>query len=152
MYTGQPSTLLQRFPLFAKSASKYKSFADIVKDISVLPYDIYQFSEVVKFSSEWRASVHRGRLQGVQNYSGNFTSFPDIEFIEQLIESYTDAPLSYTLDIGKTGNRWAVVEVHPFVSCGLYGFHSGLLPRMMINGFNWMLENGRKVNAPFSKG
>lgn len=54
-----------------------------------------------------------------------------------MITAYTNSPRAYTLDIGINEFGTTVIEVHPFVSCGLYGFHDlKVLPQMFIAGFN----------------
>ena len=142
--TGKPSNVEMTYPLFVKSADRYKDIAGIIHDKMMLPDGVYQFSEIVEFTSEWRAFVFRGELRGIHYYSVDFTEFPDIVHVKQMIDAYHDAPAAYTLDIGKTEKGWFVVEVHPFVSCGLYGFRDNrVLAQMMISGFRWMVEKGR---------
>jgi hypothetical protein len=77
---------------------------------------------------------------------GDFASFPDLQQIQTVIEVYQDAPPAYTLDIGLIkGGTWGVIEVHPMVSCGLYGFrhHQSLIP-MMVQGFRWMVDQANR--------
>jgi len=67
---------------------------------------------------------------------------PNIKLIENMIKDYTDSPMSYTLDVAVTeNNETCLLEVHPFVSCGLYGFADyRLLPTMFTTGYNWFKE------------
>lgn len=130
---------------FVKSQDRYKFFTDIVTNPAGVPEGNYMVSEVVEFESEWRAIVQQGELVGLQHYMGDFTNFPDISFLHALIQAYTNSPLAYTLDIGKTDKGWALVEVHPFVSCGLYGFADyKKLPILFVQGFHWFLQESRK--------
>ena len=40
-----------------------------------------------------------------------------------MINAYADSPYAYTIDVAVLGNKETVlIEVHPFFSCGLYGF------------------------------
>ena len=56
-----------------------------------------------------------------------------------MIKDYKDSPLSYTLDVGINNNGTFIIEVHPFVSCGLYGFSDyRILCYMFENGFNYI--------------
>lgn len=143
--TRRPDRVTLSFPLFVKSVDRYKDVADIVKNPSLLTNQVYQFSEVVEFTSEWRAFVDRGELRGIQHYAGDFAEFPDTARVKQMIDAYRNAPPAYTLDVGKTEKGWQVVEVHPFVSCGLYGFRDyRALPQMMIAGFFWMVAEGKR--------
>ncbi|MFW6247159.1 MAG: ATP-grasp domain-containing protein, partial [bacterium] len=66
-----------------------------------LPDGNYQVSEIVTILSEWRCFVYSNKLVGLQNYLGDFTLFPNVELINQMIEKYkTEAPIAYTLDVG----------------------------------------------------
>lgn len=122
--------------LFIKSNEAYKGFTDVVENTSTLPAGEYLVSEVVEMDSEWRAFVQNGELVGLQHYLGDFLLFPDVSKLKEMINAYQDAPRSYTLDIGVANKTTMVIEVHPFVSCGLYGFHDyKRLPNMMIQGY-----------------
>jgi ATP-grasp domain, R2K clade family 2 len=131
--------------LFVKSNSQYKKVTDVIKDTDSLPEDEYLVSELLDIDSEWRAFVQNGQLVGIKQYLGDFEVFPDIEAVKRMIHVYEDAPLSYTLDIGMVQEKCVIIEVHPFVSCGLYGFHEyKLLPIMMIQGFSYMKKEALK--------
>ncbi|PLS18962.1 DUF4343 domain-containing protein [Bacillus sp. M6-12] len=130
---------------FVKSNSQYKRFTDEISETSSLLEDKYMVSEVLDIDSEWRAFVQMGQLLGIKHYVGDFAIFPDIEAVKRMIKAYEDAPLSYTLDIGMVKGKCVVIEVHPFVSCGLYGFENyQRLPIMMIQGFMHMKNEALK--------
>lgn len=124
---------------FVKTQDRYKDFCDIVSlcDLKHLTPQRYLISEKKVIISEWRSFIFNDKLVGLQNYDGDFTCFPDIDFLKKCIDCYTDSPRAYTLDIGigqKKENF--IIEVHPFVSCGLYGFEDyRILPQMIISGF-----------------
>jgi hypothetical protein len=124
---------------FAKSNDKIKDI--IYQTLMVyeldkpLPTGNYQFSSIVDFISEWRAFVWRGKLVGLQNYSGEFTMFPDVDRIHQMIKAFNTAPCAYTLDVGVVDGVTCVVEVHDFFSCGLYGFADLQLLPLMVGGW-----------------
>lgn len=131
--------------VFAKSAARYKGFTGVVQRADVKdvlakhgPLDL---SEEVEFGDEWRAFVHGGRLVDLHCYSGLFSRVPSREFIGRAIAALGAAIpslKSYTLDVGFIGSVEAVVEVHPFVSCGLYGFRDyRILLSMFEHGFRW---------------
>lgn len=123
-------------PFFVKSNTMYKGVTDIVKGVANLPEDEYLVSEVVNIESEWRCFVHGGQLLDVRSYSGDFERHPDYALIRKMIASYRNAPVSYTLDVGVNSSGTFVLEVHPFVSCGLYGFNDyRVLPQMLVNGY-----------------
>jgi len=128
----------QPVPVFIKSATRYKGFAPQITDrTDQLPAGDYWLADVVDFRTEWRAFVYRGRLVGLHYYSGDFTVMPDVARIQAMIADYTDAPAAYTLDVGvlDSGDT-ALVEVHPLVSCGFYGFSDlVVVPGMLIAGW-----------------
>jgi len=132
--------------LFIKSASEYKKFAEIMKekDICKLPDDYYLISEVVDIKSEWRCFVFNNELVGVQNYGGNFTLFPDIELVKYMIRyyKYNGAPGAYTLDIAINDKGTFLIEIHPYVSCGNYGFSDyRIIPQMFVTAWNYFINN-----------
>ena len=119
---------------FIKSNDKIKSFTEITDNA---PQGNYQISELVNFESEWRCFVYKNKLVGLQNYSGDFTLFPNVEIINSMINKYKKHPIAYTLDVGILDNKkTVVVEVHDFFSCGFYGFSDyKIIPQMFINWF-----------------
>ena len=126
---------------FAKSNDKIKFFAKIIDETSVLEEGIYQFSELIDINSEWRAFVYKNSLVGLQNYSGDFTVFPDIQEIKEMIAAYKSAPIAYTLDVIVNEKGTYVCEIHSFFSCGLYGFANyNVLPQMFYRAFKEITE------------
>ncbi|MFA7664269.1 MAG: ATP-grasp domain-containing protein [Clostridia bacterium] len=125
---------------FVKSNDKIKGFTDIIqyKDI---PQGEYLISELIDIDSEWRAFVFNNRLVGLQNYSGDFTLFPDVKLINEMVHDF-NYNSTYTLDVGinkKDGTF--IVECHDFFSCGLYGFSDyRVLPLMFINTWNKIIK------------
>ncbi len=122
--------------LHIKSNDKIKA----VFDLTAVPLGNYQLSHMQDYTSEWRAFVWRGDLVGLQNYSGDFTEFPDVDRIKEMMRAFSGltTPCAYTLDVGlKDGGTW-VVEVHDFFSCGLYGFADLQLLPLLLGG--WFKE------------
>jgi hypothetical protein len=134
-------------PKFIKSAAAYKSFTEIVENVNDIPAGTYLVSDLIQIISEWRAFVCNGELVGIQHYAGDFRIFPDVSFVEGMVSLYTNGPRSYTLDIGVNEEGNFLIESHPFVSCGLYGFADyKRLPLMFIQGFNYMKQCAETVN------
>lgn len=131
--------LLFKEPVFIKSNTSYKSFTEVIEDAQSLlhvPEDEYLVSEILTIESEWRTFIHNGHLLGAKHYSGDFKLMPDFALVEKMISTYTDSPDSYTLDVGINEKGTFLIEVHPFVSCGLYGFTEYKhLPQMFNQGF-----------------
>lgn len=119
---------------FVKSNDTFKSFAEICTSA---PEGNYQISDIINIDSEWRSFVYKGKLVGLQNYSGDFEIFPNVSKIKEMIEAYKQQPISFTLDVAITNNNTIVMEVHDFFSCGLYGFSDHkILPFMFSKWFH----------------
>lgn len=141
---------------FVKSNEKIKGYSGLLnidKDFPGIPPDNYQISEYIEIESEWRAFVYKNKLVGLQNYSGDFTIFPDVSRIKDMINTFKSAPIAYTLDVGVSKpysflpqRKTFIIEVHDFFSCGLYGFADlNLLPYMFHRWFNEYIKNERHV-------
>ena len=60
---------------------------------------------------------------------------------ETMVKAFTNTPKAYTLDVAVLRNgQTVVIEVHNFISCGLYGFASPKLPLMYCDGIYFELE------------
>lgn len=83
---------------FIKSNDKIKGICGIFnQDEAIkLPAGNYQFSEIVSIDSEWRAFVYDGKLVGLQNYAGEFTKFPYVDIIKDMIKVYNRTNSLYT--------------------------------------------------------
>ena len=97
---------------------------DDIFDKNLIPNGNYQLSECINIISEYRCFIYNNDLKGIQYYSGDFTIFPDINIIYEMIDVFSkSAPKAYTLDVAITDDKnTVVVEAHEFFSCGLYGF------------------------------
>ena len=125
-----------KFPVFVKSDVKIKGFNEIVNTVKELPDENVFISEIVDIYSEWRCFVYNKKLVGLQNYLGHFALFPDVDLINEMISTYTESPIAYTLDVGINEKGTYVIEVHDFFSCGLYGFSDfKILPYMYRDWF-----------------
>jgi hypothetical protein len=122
---------------FVKSVDKIKFFTEYVMNPNNVPPGNYLISDIIEIGSEWRAFVYKQELIGLQCYSGDFTLFPDVVTIHNMISEYKTAPIAYTLDVGVCKNKTFIIEVHDFFSCGLYGFNDfRYLPFMFYRWFN----------------
>lgn len=121
---------------FVKSNDKIKGFTSVCDRFDV-PVGNYQVSSLIDIRSEWRSFVYKGDLIGLQNYSGDFTIFPDVSRIKEMINDYKSKPVAFTLDVAITGdNETVIIEVHNFYSCGLYGFNDSKLSTMFSRWFH----------------
>lgn len=126
---------------FVKSNDKIKSFTEICNSA---PMGNYQISDLIEIDSEWRAFVFEGKLVGLQNYSGEFDIFPDVNKIKAMIHTYKTQPIAFTLDVAISNNDTMVIEVHDFFSCGLYGFSEHRILPFMFSKWFYSFINGQK--------
>ena len=147
IFNGTEKDLKGHGKSFVKSNDQIKKFAVIVGDNHELPIGNYQISEVISIDSEWRAFVYMGKLVGLQNYSGEFTMFPNVDVIKRMIDAYKSAPIAYTLDIGVYNVcDTFVIECHPMISVGLYGLADlHILPQMFYKCFKEYLNKNKLI-------
>lgn len=138
---------------FVKSNDKIKGFAEVIKlkepGMLPIPAGNYQVSQFISINSEWRAFVYEGKLVGLRNYTGEFTIFPNIWRIDDMINAFEKsgtAPVAYTLDIGVNDYHTFIIEVHDFFSCGLYGFNDIKYPSMLHKWFYQYIQREMVLN------
>lgn len=128
-----------------KNENYFFKDADTLKkwNNSLNPYDLaldddtnYVVSKRIIFDSEYRIFIYDNEILGIKNYLGDILIFPDIDYIKNIINNY-EGPNAYTLDIGIHNGKTDLIEIHPFVSCGLYGFYDRNIIPMLKEGFNW---------------
>ena len=130
---------------FIKDADCLKSWTNLLmpaRPQDIAPEKHYVVSKYVHFLSEWRIFVDTGEIIACCNYLGDPVIFPDEGTLRKMVGTYTasgQCPRAYTLDIGVRGNITEPIEVHSFVSCGLYGA-ADLIDKRMGD----MLDNGIK--------
>lgn len=139
--------------MFFKSANVIKATANgmyhLPQESKEIPEDDYLVSEYINIETEYRCFIYNDKLVGLQWYSGDFTMFPDVDFINKVIKDYeATSPVAYTLDVGcnkKDGTF--IIEIHDFFSCGLYGFSDyNVLPYMLHRWFhNYITKNPKKI-------
>lgn len=140
--------------VFVKSNEKCKAFNSMIIDINEIEsylnddYD-YMFSTTIdNIQAEWRVFVHNNMIRDAKIYMGEWqdNKYIPADFIKKSILTYKNSPKSYTIDIGVTENKEPfIIEVHNFVSCGLYGFDDyKILPQMVYNGYMHEKQKGGK--------
>lgn len=123
--------------MFVKSLESYKDYVDVTKEVSFNKEKRIAISDCLDIKSEYRCFIYQGQLISMNHYAGDFFSLPQKEVINDMIRSYRTAPNAYTLDVAVLeNNHTAIIEVHPFVSCGLYGaqLNNYMIP-MIIQGY-----------------
>lgn len=144
-------------PFFIKPANGVKLFTgeliESEKQVNSLKdfYDVHDSTELylsspVKFLAEYRCFVHEEELKGIQYYSGDFTLFPNVATIEEMIRVYTTANCAYTLDVGvvSKGGETILVEVNDMWAIGSYGMDARTYALMCVRR---MREIGRQFHG-----
>ena len=137
---------------FIKSNDIVKGFTYFgsVKDLNkkkLKSNEHYIVSDPLDILSEWRCFVFRGKLVGLNNYSGDFCEFPNVDKINEIIRIYErygeHIPPAYTVDVAISNNGQtiiSIIEFHHFYSCGFYGFSDcRIIPQMLSQWYNWFL-------------
>lgn len=129
---------------FVKNIEKLKKFNSSILfgnfEYYINPSDKYSISERVDFDSEYRCLICNDELVDIFWYIGDKLVFPDSDTIKMMIKEYKKEkhPKGYTLDIGITKGKTVPIEVHPFVSCGIYGMtEEKRILDMLEYGFDW---------------
>lgn len=128
-------------------AENFRSFKDIDKS------HLFQVSDDVGLFilSEWRVYVFNGKIENISNYDGNPAIFPDVELINEAVlrcSILRNFPQSYSLDVMVIPDGTAIIEVHPFISVGLYHtlWGSNLL-RAYKDGYDYIVNH----NVPIAE-
>lgn len=91
--------------------------------------------------------VYRDQVLAVQNYLGASLVFPAAAKIIIMVSRYKEdkgRPEAYTMDIAVLCRKdqsadTVILEIHLFVSCGLYGFTHPLIPDMLEAGIQYYI-------------
>lgn len=133
---------------FIKDIDKLKQFSftgDLgnldKNDKSIFVSQNYLISNVVDIMSEYRVFVSDMSIKAIQFYDGDCTVFPNVSLLREMVGKYylvQDRPKSYTMDIAVLKNgRTIILEVHPVVSVGTYGYSEYALLDMYKNGIQF---------------
>ena len=133
---------------FIKDIDKLKQFSftgDLgnldKNDESIFISKNYLISNVVDIMSEYRVFVSDMSIKAIQFYDGDCTVFPNVSLLREMVGKYylvQDRPKSYTMDIAVLKNgRTIILEVHPVVSVGTYGYSEYALLNMYNDGIKF---------------
>lgn len=139
---------------FVKDASALKSWnnaLNIGRKITeeILDDHLYVVSTAVRFESEWRVFVFQDNIMGLECYQGEPSVLPNQTVLTSLPRAYRreEHPVAYTIDVGIRKYKDVFIteplEVHPFVSVGLYGFYDRALPDMWAEGYRWYVDTNK---------
>lgn len=144
----KPSTFNFKGSRIIKTKDEYKDILEVIqaKDKRKFPDKDFLVSEIISIKAEFRVFIYSGIIVGVHYYCGDHGISPDMVAVQKMIRSYTNAPSSYSIDVAVTETGTFIVEAHPFVSCGLYGFNTPqMIPPMSIQGYKYLLDTARKL-------
>lgn len=89
-------------------------------------------SSVITIVSEWRCFIHNKKVIDGKNYKGDFKIFPDYSVAEEAAQTWKNAPIAYSCDIGITDKGKSVlIECNDMPSLGLYGLDGILAAKML---------------------
>lgn len=131
-----------KLPIFIKPNGYAKRFSSGVIEnfdtINLLLGDIedsepVMISNVINIISEYRCYVIEGKLVGIKHYLGDFKKFPDVDFIENVIQKYKNQPVGFTIDFGIMENgETCLIEVNDGWSIGNYGLRDKIYAKLLL--------------------
>lgn len=136
------------FPCFVKPKKGYKQYEAYVCETAnnVLDTENVIYSEILKFTDEWRLYVSNGKILCSWWYTGN----------DQTCETHPHAPemdisipkdFCGTIDVGKTNKGMALVECHLPYAIGWYGEinQPEKYVQFLVDGFKFLEKNVIKI-------
>jgi hypothetical protein len=121
-----------------------KNYVDTIQT-SGTPMDLQVIaSEVVKWESEYRCFILKGKVIDARRYMGDIRWYPNIDLVEQMVSDFKDAPAAYSIDVGKmvdTSGKvcdTSLVEVNDGYSLGTYGLPAFMQVKMIVARWNEM--------------
>jgi hypothetical protein len=137
---------------FIKDASTLKSFIHFGNKENMPENSkehLYQISEILNVQSEYRVYIIDGKVENICNYNGEPLILPDTNLIKKANAIYSiqpDYPKSYTIDVMVSDRGTSIIEIHPFISVGLYSTLWGAnLLQAYIDGINYVRKHNTKL-------
>lgn len=148
------SEIDQEYPYFIKPVNDVKLFTGTIVDnpaqFRLLKFfcseitddtELFLF-DVIDIKSEFRCFIYNNEIKGIQYYKGDCTLFPNVGDIKEMIASYKNSPVAYTLDVGVIKkiddnnviyDETILVEINDFWAIGSYGFDGKTYVKMAID-------------------
>jgi hypothetical protein len=146
-----------KYPYFIKPMNDVKLFTgEVITTDEQLSYlneyggvsyetEVFVSAVLPPIASEYRCFVHEDRLVGIQYYLGDFSKYPNVEMIHDMIRCYKTSNCAYTLDIGVLENGSTVlIEINDMWAIGSYGMDAKTYSLMCVRR---MREIGRQANG-----
>lgn len=89
--------------------------------------------------AEWRAFTLRGRILSIHPYILNRWVVPYQPLVEEMAQRLEFPACALDVAVLKT-ERTVILEAHPFISCGLYGFEGPYLLNMATTAWREQLK------------
>lgn len=158
------SLILEHDTIFVKPGDSAKRF-DATRVDAVYANDFLRENPGPYFVStllpenivaEWRVFFYRGRIVAARPYVLDEWVAPNAVFVRKALDVWDDKPPAGTLDVAVlanesnivTANRTnVVIEAHPFIACGLYGFEGEIVLKMMREAWLWLTERDKQEKA-----
>ena len=138
-------------PYFIKPMYDHKLFTGFVVNnifdknkLGKYPDDtLVLVSDVINMVSEYRCFVHKGKLVGSKNYTGDFTKNIDYDIVKNAIKDYPNQPVAYSLDFAVTDEgKTTLIEINDGFALGSYGLNPIIYTRMIID--RWLEMTGNQ--------
>jgi len=117
-------------------ATVVKSHDDVITFLNIDESKDAYISDLVEFKTEWRSYIHKGKIEGLHFYYGDWKIRPEIDIIQKMIKEFKNAPVSYTLDVGIINGKTCLVEANDFYAIGNYGLDFATYTTMLIDRWN----------------
>ena len=133
----KPADIVKRFSACEINAN---SCADILANLDG-PFFLSEYF-CSKIVAEWRVLFRRKKILSANPYYlGNWEA-PNKRVAELILRIWQDQPLAGTLDFAvlETGQTY-LIEAHPFIACGLYGYDGRFVLNMLRDAWEWLIQS-----------
>lgn len=146
-------TTVKLYPCFVKPEKELKKFTGFVaksdKDFDLYPevdWDntkLFCTQVLENIVSEWRCYVLNGKVFACVNYSGDPLKFPTPYQINRYIQTFTNQPVAYSLDVAvkEYGNMTFFIEINDAYSLGYYGGDVEMYTKMLNERWKQIIKN-----------
>jgi hypothetical protein len=101
-------------------------------------------SDIVDFVTEYRCYIIDKKIVGCYNYLGDFRIYPNLNLVDDMINSFVNQPLGYSIDVGVLHNgETCLIEVNDGWSLGNYGLEPKLYTRLLTERWVQILKNNQ---------
>tara|TARA_R110000772_G_scaffold72029_1_gene157394 strand:- start:307 stop:1074 length:768 start_codon:yes stop_codon:yes gene_type:complete len=137
------------YPYFIKPLSDHKLFTGFVLNNDMDKLKLYGLppetpilvSDYINMVSEYRCFIHKGKLVGSKNYTGDFTKNIDYDIVNNAINDYKEQPIGYSLDFALTDNgETTLIEINDGFALGSYGLNPIVYCKIIMDRWNEIVK------------